>query len=195
MTRRERLGARTDGGHEHLDDLARRGAAGDQRAIDELVAATYHDVWRFCAHQLDPDRADDATQATFVRALTSLPRFRHESSARTWLFGVARNTCLDEMRSRGRRQRLRARLQAQPPPDSATGADVSDLDLRRALATLDPDRRDAFVLTQIVGLGYADAAQVLDVPIGTIRSRVSRARSDLVVDGRALTVPDVERPA
>ena len=81
--------------------LAVRAGQGDQRAEAAFVARTIDDVWRYCAHMLDANLADDATQATFLRALPALGSFRGDSSVRTWLLGVARNTCLDERRTLG----------------------------------------------------------------------------------------------
>lgn len=139
---------------------------------------------------LDSNLADDATQATYLRALPALSRFRGESSARTWIIGVARNTCLDERRSLVRRKRLVDRITAQPldtldrhDPEGST-AELDEL-----IDALHPDRREAFVLTQVLGFPYDDAARMVGCPVGTIRSRVARARADLLAtvdqaDGR-----------
>lgn len=162
-----------------LTVVALRAGRGDEEALDVLVERTVSDVRRYCAHMLGADLADDLTQATYVRALRSMRSYRGESSARTWLIGIARHVCLDELRSRQRRQRLVARLRAQPSP-SSTPADTGSIELRQAVETLSPDRREAFVLTQLLGFGYEDAAEVAGCPVGTIRSRVSRARADLL---------------
>ena len=136
-------------------------------------------VWRYlrllgCEAAL----ADDLTQDTFVRVIGALPAFRGESSARTWLLSIARRACADDIRRTQRRRGLLQRLQSLRPPDAASGlgyAEVDDL-VRR----LDPDRRDAFVLTQLIGLSYEEAADVCGCPVGTIRSRVARARVELL---------------
>lgn len=86
-------------GDEDLSVLMVRAAAGEAAAESAFVSRTIDDVWRYCAHLLGPNLADDATQATYLRALRSLGNFRGDSSPRTWLIGVARNTCLDERRS------------------------------------------------------------------------------------------------
>src|SRR5690606_39479407 len=102
-----------------------------------------------------------------------------DASARTWLLQIAGHTCADHVRRRTRRRALVERLAARseaPVEADASGA----VDLDAAVAALDEDRRAAFVLTQVVGLSYAEAAEVCQVPIGTIRSRVARARSDLL---------------
>jgi len=156
---------------------ARRGDAAAQAAF---VRATQSDVWRLTAALVDPGSADDLTQETYLRAFKALPAFEGRSSVRTWLLGIARRTCADHLRAVTRRRRLDARLAAQartepPAPDPATRVGAADL-----LAGLGEDRRTAFVLTQVLGLSYAEAAEVEEVPVGTIRSRVARAREELV---------------
>jgi RNA polymerase sigma-70 factor, ECF subfamily len=171
------------GGVEDLERTAADAAAGDPLAAAALVRATQSDVWRLCSALGDRGSADDLTQETYLRAFGALHRFEGRSSVRTWLLVIARRVCADAVRTR-RRTRLTlvrddADLEALAAPDTAdrvgeAGA-VGDL-----LARLDSDRREAFVLTQLLGLPYAEAAQVVGCPIGTIRSRVARARADLV---------------
>jgi RNA polymerase sigma-70 factor (ECF subfamily) len=170
----------------HVDDLERLAAAavdGDPLAAAALLRATQSDVWRLCAALGDRQSADDLTQETYLRAFGSLHRFEGRSSLRTWLLSIARRVCADAVRSRRRRRltlvREDADLEALSAGDGADrvgeGAAVADL-----LARLSPDRREAFVLTQLLGLPYAEAAEVAGCPVGTIRSRVARARADLV---------------
>ena len=161
-------------------DLALRARAGDPAAQAAFVRATQAEVWRFAAALVDPGSADDLTQETFLRAFRALPAFEGRSSVRTWLLGIARRACADHLRAVVRRRRLDARLAAQawtdgPEPDPAQRLGAADL-----LRTLSEERRTAFVLTQVLGLSYAEAAVVEDVPVGTIRSRVARARDELV---------------
>lgn len=164
-----------------MDELTRlllEAGEGDRSALHGLVRRTQADVWRFCAHLVDHDAADDLAQETYVRALGAVHRFRADASARTWLLAIARRTCADEIRRRQRR-RPRERLTGRPPQAvvvDPTGAS----DLQALVDRLAHDRRAAFVLTQQLGLSYADAAEALEVPIGTVRSRVARAREDLV---------------
>jgi RNA polymerase sigma-70 factor (ECF subfamily) len=170
-------------GEDFLDpttELALRARGGDAGAQTAFVRATQAEVWRFTAALIDPGAADDLTQETYLRAFKALPGFEARSSVRTWLLGIARRTCADHLRSVVRRRRLDARLAAEvwtetPHPDPAQRLGAADL-----LARLDEERRTAFVLTQVLGLSYAEAAVVEDVPVGTIRSRVARARDELV---------------
>jgi RNA polymerase sigma-70 factor (ECF subfamily) len=161
-------------------ELALRARAGDPAAQAAFVRATQAEVWRFAAALVDPGAADDLTQETFLRAFRALPSFEGRSSVRTWLLGIARRACADHLRAVVRRRRLDARLAAQawtdaPAPDPAQRLGAADL-----LRELSEERRTAFVLTQVLGLSYAEAAAVEDVPVGTIRSRVARAREELV---------------
>ncbi|MFC0508364.1 sigma-70 family RNA polymerase sigma factor [Micromonospora costi] len=153
---------------------------GDPAAQAAFVRLTQVEVWRFTAALVDPDSADDLTQETYLRAFRALPAFEGRSSARTWLLGIARRACADHLRSVVRRRRLDDRLTAhahtdRPYPDPAGQLGAADL-----LHRLPAERRGAFVLTQLLGLSYAEAAAVEGVPVGTIRSRVARARDELV---------------
>ncbi|MEZ5142539.1 MAG: sigma-70 family RNA polymerase sigma factor [Acidimicrobiales bacterium] len=164
-----------------MDDLTRLAldaADGDRLALTSFVRRTQPEVWRLCAYLVDRQHADDLTQDTYLRAIKALPSFRAESSARTWLLSVARHTCMDALRATHRRRHLRSRLAAEPVEHVADATPASDL--HDLIAGLDADRRTAFVLTQVLGLGYAEAAEVVGCPIGTIRSRVARARADLL---------------
>ena len=162
---------------DHLGALAAQAAAGDRVALSDLVRATQADVWRLCAHLVDRQSADDLTQDVYARAIGALPRYRGDSPVRLWLLGIARHVCIDEVRKRSRRRRLRATM----PEPTVTAPDPSgSVDLDDLLARLDPDQRTAFVLTQVLGLRYAEAAEAAGVPVGTIRSRVARAREALV---------------
>jgi RNA polymerase sigma-70 factor (ECF subfamily) len=149
-------------------------------AAEALVRSCYSDVWRLCSLLVDRDTADDLTQETFARALRTLARYRGEASMRTWVLSIARNVCADELRRRTRRRRrdndLTAAAGISPAiaPDPAGGSTLS------LLRELDPDRRAAFVLTQLFRLSYQETATICDCPPGTIRSRVARARADLI---------------
>ncbi len=160
---------------DELTPLLQAAAQGDRAALTAFIRRAQPDVWRFVAHLVDPASADDLTQEVFLRALSAAPGFRGEASARTWLLAIARRTAADEIRRRQRRRAL-------PDPPPAVEADpAGPLALRGLLAALRPERREAFVLTQVLGLSYAEAADTCQVPVGTIRSRVSRARGDLLV--------------
>ena len=168
---------------DELERLAADAVDGDPVAAAALVRATQSDVWRMCAALGDRQSADDLTQETYLRAFGSLHRFEGRSSLRTWLLSIARRVCADALRSRRRRRLTLVRddvdLEALSAADGADrvgeSAVVADL-----LGRLDADRREAFVLTQLLGLPYAEAAEVAGCPVGTIRSRVARARADLV---------------
>ncbi|CAM3128069.1 sigma-70 family RNA polymerase sigma factor [Stackebrandtia soli] len=162
-----------------MDEATRLALAardGDPARMAGLVRLTQPDVWRLCAALVDAPSADDLTQETYLRAWRALPGFAGASTVRTWLLSIARRACADHIRGLVRQRRTATRHVS---PDVA--ADASEtVALDDLLARLPVRRRSAFVLTQVVGLSYAEAAVVENVPVGTIRSRVARARDDLV---------------
>jgi RNA polymerase sigma-70 factor (ECF subfamily) len=167
-------------GVDPLSRLAYDARAGDDQALAALVEAAYEPIWRLCATLTDTHSADDLAQEAVLRAVRSLPYFRGDSTARAWLLAIARHTCIDEIRACARRRQHngpvgQATAQKSTRSDASEHSIVTDL-----LQRLDPDRRAAFTLTQIIGLTYQEAAHVCDCPPGTIRSRVARARRDLL---------------
>jgi RNA polymerase sigma-70 factor, ECF subfamily len=152
--------------------------------MEQFVHATQRDVWRFVAHLSNVRSADDLVQDTYVRALGSLHRFEGRSSARVWLLSIARRVAADHIRTARVRPRHADVLDWQSAAERAQPTGTPGFDEGIALAdlvgSLHPDQRDAFVLTQTLGLSYADTAAICGCPIGTIRSRIARARDDLV---------------
>lgn len=164
-----------------MDELTRllvAGRDGDRGALAAAIRRAQPDVWRLAAHLVGRDDADDITQDSFLRAYRSLPGFRAESSGRTWLLAITRRACADAVRGHRRRRRLQHRLVSNYGNDTTTLDGAVGLD--HLVAGLDDDRRVAFVLTQMLGCSYAEAAEICDTAVGTIRSRVARARGDLV---------------
>ncbi|MEU2584063.1 sigma-70 family RNA polymerase sigma factor [Streptomyces avermitilis] len=159
--------------------------AGDPDAVDRFVRALHPDVVRYVTYlSADRQMADDLAQDTFLRALGSLHRFEGRSSARTWLLSIARRTVVDSLRYAATRPRAAdvddwTTCVERSQPIGLPGFDdgVALLDLLDALPA---ERREAFVLTQLSGLPYEEAAEAGGCPIGTIRSRVARARATLV---------------
>jgi RNA polymerase sigma-70 factor (ECF subfamily) len=160
-----------------LTGLVLAAQRGESAALAALIRQAQPDVWRLCSSVAGRHRADDLTQETFVRAWRALPRYEARASGRTWLLAIARNTSIDALRTAQRRP-LTTPLQPEVHDHAAPDASGS-LATRDAFARLEPDRRTALFLTQVLGLSYAEAAHVCDVPVGTIRSRVWRAREDL----------------
>ncbi len=153
-------------------------ADGDRAAMERFITITQPDVWRLCAHLVSPDQADDVTQDTYLRALRSLAGYRGDAPARLWLLSIARRASMDALRSKYRRKRLSERAEANVGDgvvELATSVHLDEL-----VSVLDPTQRTAFVATQVLGLSYEEAAAVCECPIGTIRSRVARARAALV---------------
>jgi RNA polymerase sigma-70 factor (ECF subfamily) len=162
---------------DHLTRLLVDARDGDQDAFERFINETRSEVWHMCRYLGDPDSVDDLAQETYERAIGSLHRYRAQGPARHWILTIARRTCADATRRRARRRKLDRRLALQPLPEPANDDQVELDDL---ISRLEPDRQAAFVLTQVLGLRYDEAAEVIGCPIGTIRSRVSRARVDLM---------------
>ncbi|MFG2372936.1 sigma-70 family RNA polymerase sigma factor [Streptomyces sp. NPDC048504] len=183
----------TESSDESLTNWALAARHGDSVAVDHLVRALHRDVLRYVSHLCaDPQAVDDLAQDTFLRALGSLHRFEGRSSARTWLLSIARRAVIDSYRRAAVRPRLSdvqdwqlAVELAQPRGLPGFDDGVALLDL---LAVLPDERREAFLLTQLLGLPYEEAAELSNCPVGTVRSRVARARAtlvDLLADGGA----------
>ena len=167
---------------EAVTELALAAARGNSRALEAFIKATQQDVWRFVTYLSDAGSADDLTQETFLRAIGAIRRFSGRSSARTWLLSIARRVVADHIRY------VRSR------PRAATGADPEHVlrgdrhargfedmvEVTTMIAGLSTERREALLLTQVLGLSYADAAAVCSCPVRTIRSRVARAREALL---------------
>jgi RNA polymerase sigma-70 factor (ECF subfamily) len=168
-----------------LNGLLTDARGGDRVALTAFVRATQPEVWRLARHLVGQDDADEVTQDTYVRAWKALPSFRGDASARTWLLAIARRACADAVRQHTRRRRLRSRVEAQPLTLEAPDVTAYGDDLLALVDGLPEARREAFVLTQVLGCSYDEAARIADVPVGTIRSRVARARESLVEAVRA----------
>ncbi len=150
---------------------------GDDLALADAIRLGQAEVARFLRPLVDASDLEDVVQDTFIRAYCALPRFRGDASGRTWLLVIARRSAADALRTKTRLRRTEQRA-------AATATDTSPVDTALALQSLidglDIDRREAFVLTQLVGCSYAEAAAICGVRIGTIRSRVARAREALL---------------
>ncbi|MFF5189181.1 sigma-70 family RNA polymerase sigma factor [Streptomyces sp. NPDC000345] len=182
--RARRSRARDTPADETTTALALAARQGDADAVERFVRALHRDVLRYVAHLCaDPQAVDDLAQDTFLRALGSLHRFEGRCSARAWLLSIARRAVMDSYRSAAARPRLADLPDWRPVVELAQPRGLPGFDdgvvLLDLLAALPADRREAFVLTQLLGLPYEEAARVSDCPVGTVRSRVARARAAL----------------
>ena len=154
-----------------------RAREGDVSAFEDLVRAYQADLWRFTySYTRDRALAEDATQEAFIRAYRFLPTSRGDSRFTSWLFRIARNCALDIIRSR-KSQEDRALRAPDPigPPDP-----VTRLELQTALSAVSDDHREPFLLNEVFGLSYQEAADVLRVRVGTVKSRMHRARAAMM---------------
>lgn len=164
-------------------DLVRRAAAGDQQAFAQLVQRHQDRVYRLCLRIMgNPDDAHDAAQDTFLSLFRKLDQFRGDAAFTTWLHRVGVNACYDSLRRKKRAPLLRAVDDDAAPreqgPATVDHADevVGTLDVGRALAQIREDYRVVLVLADVQDLAHDQIAQILDVPVGTVKSRVHRGR-------------------
>lgn len=150
-----------------------RAREGDLDAFEDLVRSYQADVYRFARHLTrDSATAEDVTQETFIRAFRFLRTFRGDCRFSSWLLRIARNCAMDAIRARTQRVE---REQAGPMP--ALIADpVARTELAEAMKAVSPEQREPFLLIEVFGLSYQEAADVLQVKVGTVKSRMHRAR-------------------
>ncbi len=165
-------------------DLIARHLDGDPQAFSELVRRHRDRMWAVALRTLgDPDEAADAVQDAFVSAYRKAASFRGDAAVTTWLHRIVVNACLDRMRRKSVRpvaddELLEAAERDAQLPDQTAEREVS-LEVTAALKLLPADQRAALVLVDMMGYSVEDAAAVLEVPAGTVKSRCARGRAKL----------------
>jgi RNA polymerase sigma-70 factor (ECF subfamily) len=161
--------------------LVKRAQRGDRNAVDALLRENYDSIRAVC-HRIiiNSADADDATQNALIAIVRALPSFDGRSKFSTWVYRIATNAALDELRRIRRRDVPNddAKFEAISVSD-ATNAVDAQMDVSAALAHIPEDFRVALVLRHVADLDYEEIAVILDVPVGTVRSRLSRGRSQL----------------
>jgi RNA polymerase sigma-70 factor (ECF subfamily) len=156
---------------------------GDRAALEALLRRHHDRVAALCTRLCGANDAPDATQEALIAVVRGLPRFDGHAAFTTWLYRVTTNACLDELRRR--RRRPLPGLEDERPLDGRTagpdpaGSVSARVDVDAALAQLPPEFRAAVVLRDLCGLDYAEIAEVLRIPPGTVRSRIARGRGQL----------------
>jgi RNA polymerase sigma-70 factor (ECF subfamily) len=186
-------------------DLVSAARSGDRSAMERLLARHLDRIHAVCRRVVGGERdADDAAQEAMIRIVRGLDGFDGRSSFSTWSHRIATNAALDELRRRARRPALHVVREdravdggAHDPVDEAAARRVEAagdrLDIDAALATLPEDFRVAVVLRDVADLDYAEIAHQLDVPVGTVKSRIARGRA-LLVERLGNQDPVDERP-
>ncbi|MBP7983316.1 MAG: RNA polymerase sigma factor RpoE [Chromatiaceae bacterium] len=171
-------------------ELVARAQAGDRRAFDLLVLKYQQKVAGLIARYLrDPNEVQDVAQEAFIKAYRALGGFRGESAFYTWLYRIAINAAKNHLASRGRRpprddiemevaEQLESggRLREMGTPENHLLSEEIAQTVQKALDELPEDLRTAIVLRELEGLSYEEIAEAMDCPIGTVRSRIFRAR-------------------
>lgn len=175
------------------DDLVRRFHQGQEEAFVQLMRRHERRVYNLAYRMLgNTEEARDATQDAFLSCFRNLGRFRGESAFPTWLHRIAVNVCYDSLRRRSTHPVEAIRFpEAAPAPDHGDQAATS-IDVQRALLAVSPEFRAVLILHEIQDLPVEEVAAALDLPVGTVKSRLHRGRVAL---GRALTgEPEGTRP-
>ena len=183
-------------GHMHMSNeptdiqLVKRVQKGDKGAFDLLVLKYQHKIVNLVMRYVrDPELALDITQDAFIKAYRALPRFRGDSAFYTWLYRIAVNTAKNHLAAQRRRPMdieldlqdpeqydLHAKLKETDTPEGVTISHEVQKILERAIASLPEDLRTAIILRELDGMSYEEIAQTMDCPVGTVRSRIFRAR-------------------
>ena len=173
------------------EQLLRRAQQGDNGAFAELLLLHQKKVYNLCLRMsANPDDALDLSQEAFLRAWRSLGQYQFEASFSTWLFRLTSNICIDFLRRKKRRQETSltesyddsdegAELSvpdAQPGPEQQAMTNETKIELARAMEQLSPEHREILQLRVIEDLQYEQIADILGVRVGTVKSRLARAR-------------------
>jgi len=174
------------------EELASRFVAGDHGAFDELVRRHRNGIYRFVRWHLGAPggEAEDVTQDVLIEVFRCLPRYEGRSRLRTWMLGLAHNVCRQRRRgSSGARRAfvvadatdevLRTVADATADLDALLARREVQVQVRSAIERLGPEHRDVVLLREIEGLSYGEIAGVLQIPVGTVRSRLHNARVEL----------------
>jgi RNA polymerase sigma-70 factor (ECF subfamily) len=178
-------------------DLVRLFQTGDQSSFEEIVRRYQDRIYSLCRRILgNAGDAEDAAQDVFVKTYQNLQRFQPNASLYTWLYRIAVNTCVDYRRrplfeSLFRRSAEGEEVMFDPPseapsPERLYESTQIERALQRGLSRLSPKLRAALVLREVEGLSYERISEVLGVSVGTVKSRLSRAREDLVGQLRSI---------
>ena len=166
------------------EELVGRAQAGDRGALERLLREHYDRLYAVCRRMTGNDAdAADACQEALIAVTRNLAKFDGRSRFATWVYRIGVNASLDEMRRRQRRPRPDDDAVTRRTEAAATGDEgavvVERLVLDAAIAGLAPEFRAAVVLRDVAGLDYAEIAAALDIPPGTVRSRIARGRAAL----------------
>jgi RNA polymerase sigma-70 factor, ECF subfamily len=160
--------------------------AGDRRAFEELVLTHQHRVYGLALRMLgNVAEAQDVAQEAFLRAHRALGDFRGDARLSTWLYAIVSRLCLNRLGGSERRlvrhgeETLARLVDARPGPEQALERGELEDALHRAIGELPEERRIVVVLRDVEGLAYEEIAEILELPVGTVRSRLHRARLDL----------------
>lgn len=161
------------------DDDALVGSCTDADRFVMVFEMRHREIWQYLAARLGRDEADELLSEVFLRAFAARSRFDpYRGSARSWLYGIANNVCRECLRRRPGNESPKSQSRSTEVPDFADGI-AEWRTLHSALTSLSEDHRAVVLLVTVAGLSYEEASRVLKVPVGTVRSRLSRGLNQL----------------
>lgn len=190
----------------HEDQYIERAKSGDEEAFSELMNHYETRVYRFLLRMTrSTEDALDLSQETFLRVYRSLSLFKNQSAFSTWIFSIAHHLCVDHARKQARKKRFTfhsvdeedalALPDTNPTPDAVAENKLLASEIDRALSEITPDLREIFLLREVSGLSYAEIAETLELELGTVKSRIARARVALQKELSDLRNKSVKNPS
>lgn len=161
------------------EELVSAAQNGDKDALEVLLKNHYEKIWSICRRMMQNEAdALDATQESLITVATRIEKFKGISKFSTWVYRVTTNTCLDELRKKSRRPLLNFDSQEtdQPSITQVESSVVDKIFIDEALNELPAEFKSVLILRDVCDLDYAEISETLDIPIGTVRSRISRGR-------------------
>lgn len=176
------------------DILIHRAAKGDEAAFEQLLTQHEKSVYNLCLRMTgNPEDAMDVSQEVFLRVWKNLGSYQFDAAFSTWLFRIASNACIDFLRAKKRRNDVSLTMQDEndgedkelavpdetPLPEEQLLAKEQQRAVMKAMSELPPDFREILQLRVVEGLPYEEIAEILDIKVGTVKSRLARARNQL----------------
>lgn len=175
------------------NSLLTKARQGDVQAFEELTGSYYTRVYNICFRMLNnPEDAGEQAQETFIKAFRYIKGFKGDCSFSTWLYRIATNTCLDFIRKNKNKRTISLEQETfeeltvkdslvshNPGPEKIAEVNAQRLAIKKAMSKMHEKNKIIIVLRDFMGLSYDQIAESMEVPVGTVKSRISRARSEL----------------
>lgn len=161
-----------------METLIQQAQSGNQDALRKLIAEFYVQIYRFCARRVGPDHAEDLAQETCITMVKSVKKYDGSANLKTWVLGIAHNHCRNWSR-KNKQAGQQLEVWMDQSSKSHESAVVDSVTLSNALKKLSDEHKEVVVLHELDGLTYAEIAELLSIPEGTVKSRLHHAFSQL----------------